>query len=124
MLQDLAVRARNGVVQLPARQQLAHLLAQRSVGQGPHRLVSELGMLGQLGEHSHQPVRNRLTAGIGRRLDDFDDRLDGHTIRGVQDELAPLCRIATHLDEPAQRLRSHRPNQLSRPSAEHGGFRG
>ena len=72
---------------------------------------------------------NRLTAGFGRRLDDFDDRVHGHAAGRIEHERAALRDVAAHLDQPprvsrvsardqargaaAQRLRLRRRTRLA-----------
>ena len=83
-------------------------------------LLPELGVRGQLGQHPDQAVGNRLTAGVGGRLEDLEHRVDGHALRGVEDEGAALRVVAAHLDEPSQRLGLERRDQPSSPPAQDG----
>ncbi len=113
-LQRIPVGFGIGILERPVAQQRAHLIAQRLISQNAGLGRTLLRMLRQLGQHSQQRIGHGLVCRVRHRAHDFEDRVDRESMRRVNRELESLSVVATHFDEPPQRARLERPDELGR----------
>ena len=111
-VQRFPVRVGIRILERPSLEQAAHLLAEGLVGLGPHFRGSLLRMLGELGQHPHERIGDRLVRRVRHRAHDLEDGVHGEPVCRVDRELGALGVVAAHLDQPPQRSRLQRPYQL------------
>jgi hypothetical protein len=88
------------VVELPAADELLHLVAQCTIGVRARQGASFVCVNGELRKHAHKRMRDVLPRRVRRRLHKLHDGVHRHALCGVEHELLALPRVASHLEEP------------------------
>ena len=96
------------IVELPSADELLNLIAQRAVGVGARHDAPFVRVHGEFREHAHERVRDVLPRRARGRLHEFDDGIDRHSLRRVDDELFPLPRVAAHFEQARECIRLQR----------------
>jgi len=113
-LQRLAVRPGIGIGQRPPGQQPLDLLPQGRVRLGSDRCGARLGVRRELGQQPDERVGDGFVRGLRGGLEDIEDRVHGHAIGRIGDELAPLRKVAPS-PPAAAGFRAEGPNEPRRP---------
>ena len=68
-------------------------------------------------------MRDRRVRRFRSGLDDVEDRIHGHAVGRIGDELAPLREVPPHRHQPLQRFGLERPNEARCPPPQRRGLR-
>ena len=111
------------IVQRPGSDETLHVLAKRTIGRSAASADVARGVRGELGQHAHQRVRDRLPFRARGRLHQLNHRVDVHSLRRVEHELSALQIVAAHLEQTPKRCRLKGADKLRNPSLQSRGRR-